>query len=486
MTMTAMNKRPFPVTALCVLAILSCGTAVADDSWETVMRDRNRQVQIDRASIIQSDGGTKVAWARVVLTPTEAAAAGYMAVQALNRYDCVNRSILTVSRRYLDARNIVVREERVVDPRPQLVSSNTVDERLWREVCRPPSVADLEKIADEVGRIVTTMSDDAAVVRPAVMTPPAVRERTPERREAAPTRSSAPAQSEAARAAVREALPAVPVRATAQPTSAAATPLPVVAAAAPAVLPAPRATPPATAPAAATRTPAAAARQLADWSYEGDTGPEQWGRLRPEWAVCASGTRQSPIDLRDGVGVDLEPVLFDYRSSRFRVTDTGKTLEVRVGAGLGAEIRGERFELTHFQFHSPSEIRINGRVSDLGLHLHHRDADGRIAIVAIAVEGGGEPHALIQTLWNSLPLDRGAYYMPQVAVDLNALLPDSPAHYLYLGSLTAPPCTEGVTWVVMKAPMRISDEQLTVFRRLYTNNARPVQALNDRLILESR
>lgn len=186
--MIEMKQLPFPAAALCVLMMMSCGTAVADDSWETVMRDRNRQVQIDRASIIQSDRGTKVAWARVVLAPAEAAAAGYMTVQALNRYDCVNRSILTVSRRYLDARNIVVREDRVVDSRPQLVSSNTVDERLWREVCRPPSVADLEKIADDIGRIVETMSDDASTVRPAVMERPVISDAALERAEPLPVR----------------------------------------------------------------------------------------------------------------------------------------------------------------------------------------------------------------------------------------------------------------------------------------------------------
>lgn len=467
--MIEMKQSLLPTAALCVLTMMSYGAAVADDSWETVMRDRNRQVQIDRASIIQSDAGTKVAWGRVVLTPAEAAAAGYMTVQALNRYDCVNRSFSTVRRRYLDARNIVVREDRVVDPRPQLVTSNTVDERLWREVCRPPSVADLEKMADEAGRIVATMSADAAVVRAAPVERPLVREEAPERRAAASARAP-----EAVRASVREARPAVPAPTIAPPSP--------VAAAQQVAPTAPRST----TPTSAARAPVAVSSRLADWRYDGDTGPDQWGRLRPDWAVCASGTRQSPVDLRDSVGVDLEPVLFDYRSSRFRVTDTGKTLEVRVGAGMGAEIRGQRFEITHFQFHSPSEVRINGRVSDLGLHLHHRDADGRLAIVAIALEGGGEPHTLIQTLWNSLPLDRGAYYMPQVAIDLNALLPASPAHYLYLGSLTSPPCTEGVTWVVMKEPTRISDAQLAVFRRLYTNNARPVQALNDRLILESR
>ncbi len=148
-----------------IVAVVA-GGAAAQDGWVTVMQDRNRQVQIDRSSIIPSDGGTRVAWARIVLTSAEASAAGYAIVQAMNRYDCANRSITTVRRRYLDPRNIVLREERPVEPSPVRVASQSVDERLWREVCRPPSVADLERIADEAGRIVESMTVIDAPVRP--------------------------------------------------------------------------------------------------------------------------------------------------------------------------------------------------------------------------------------------------------------------------------------------------------------------------------
>jgi carbonic anhydrase len=222
------------------------------------------------------------------------------------------------------------------------------------------------------------------------------------------------------------------------------------------------------------------------WSYEGDTGPEHWSTMRPEWALCADGLRQSPIDLRDGIAVDLEPVHFDYHPSRFRITDTGHTLQVQVGEGMGVEIRGRHYELAHVQFHRPSEERVGGRAADMVAHLHHRDADGHVAIVAVMLERGDLPHPLIQTLWNNLPLERGSHYMPAVTIDLASLVPASPGHFLYMGSLTTPPCTEGVLWAAMKEPVLVSEDQLRIFARLYPRNSRPIQPPNGRLVLESR
>ncbi|HRP76299.1 MAG TPA: carbonic anhydrase family protein [Rhodocyclaceae bacterium] len=451
--------------ALFPLAMLQAGAAIAADSWETVLRDRNRQIQIDRGSIIQSDRGTKVAWARVLLSPAEAAAQGYANIQALNRFDCLNRSVETVKRRYLDERNIVVKEEDVADPRPLLVTRNSVDERLWREVCQPPSAGDLDRIAEEAARVAAALGAPPARVQPG-LEPPA---------GATAMASAAAPVPPATTAARRQAQPEVPVRdVTAAP------------AAAPPVLPSrPEVVLSRFAPSSET-TPGATPAPASQWSYRGETGPDRWGRMRPEWAVCADGTRQSPIELTGGIAVDLEPVVFDYRSTRFLISDVGHTLEVHVGEGLGVHIRGQRYELVHFQFHRPAQERIGGRSHDMSVHLHHQDAEGRMAIVAIQLEAGDQPQPLIQTLWNSLPLDRGDHYMPTVMIDPSALVPVNPAHYLYMGSLTTPPCTEGVIWVVMKDPISISHGQMRIFERLYPHNSRPVQALNDRLVLESR
>ena len=136
--------------AIVVLSLLA--DPVAAEGWVTIARDNARQVQIDRDAIIQSDAGTRVAWARMLLGDEEAERLGYVAVHALNRYDCRNRSFIPVRRRYLDARNIIVREEEIADQTPRQVAPGGVDDRLWREVCRPPSTADLMELALEAER----------------------------------------------------------------------------------------------------------------------------------------------------------------------------------------------------------------------------------------------------------------------------------------------------------------------------------------------
>ena len=123
---------------------------------------------------------------------------------------------------------------------------------------------------------------------------------------------------------------------------------------------------------------------------------------------------------------------------------------------------------------------------DMALYLQHRAEDGRMAILSLLLSAGGEANPALQTLWNNLPLDRGREFTPDAVLDLPALLPAEPGHYLYTGSLPMPPCTEDVLWVVMKQPLPIADEQLAVFARLYPRNGRPIQPANGRLLLESR
>jgi carbonic anhydrase len=223
-----------------------------------------------------------------------------------------------------------------------------------------------------------------------------------------------------------------------------------------------------------------------EWSYEGETGPQHWGRLRPEWRTCAEGVRQSPIDLRDGIVVDLAPVQFDYRRSGFRIRDTGNTLQVDVGEGMGITVRGVRYALERFTLHKPSQDRVGGMAHDMAMYLQHRSADGKQAIVSLLLAAGNAANPVLQTLWNNLPLDRGREFTPDAVLDLAALVPADPAHFLYTGSLPTPPCTEDVLWVVMKQPVPISDDQLAVFARLYPRNGRPIQPANGRLLLESR
>lgn len=538
--------------ALPLIALLSLAApAAALDNWEPVVKDRERQVEIDRSTVIQSDNGAKVAWARIVLSPERAAAEGYAAVKALNRFDCYNRSFFTVKRVYLDSRHLVLREEGVLDQSPMLAARNSVDERLWQEVCRPPSVADLHKVAQHAAASAAAVAEQpkpesrpvslARAAAPSDATlpanisrdtgrgrearEPALRDGSGGRESGRDTNGSGGAAYVAARTA-GAAQPTTMPRTAGSPRST-VTPATVksnkptgepgatdaIAAFAEFIpesassasttratsSPATGASGVSPLPAAASshtqrtggRSPSTsivgAAVTAEQWSYDGDTGPEHWGRLRPEWKLCVDGKQQSPIDVAGGIAVDLEPPRFDYRPTRFRITDTGRTLKVDVGAGMGVEIRGQRYELEHLQFHRPSVERVGGQASAMTVHFHHRAADGRIAIVAVLLERGEMPHPLVQTLWNSLPLERGGHYEPPSAtIDPATLIPADPSHYLYLGSLVTPPCTEGVTWVVMKSALTLSDDQLAIFARLYPRNGRPLQPRNGRIVLESR
>ena len=231
-------------------------------------------------------------------------------------------------------------------------------------------------------------------------------------------------------------------------------------------------------------THAASPDHAAHWDYAGSGGPQSWGEMKPEFSKCSTGTRQSPIDIRDGIRVELDPVQFDYKPSAFRVIDNGHTVQVNVAAGNSIEVMGRRYELVQFHFHRPSEERIDGRQFDMVVHLVHKDLDGRLAVVAVLLDrGSAQP--VVQNVWNNLPLEKGEEVAARSTLNVNELLPAERQYFTYMGSLTTPPCSEGVLWMVMKQPVPVSAEQIGIFARLYPMNARPVQSAAGRLIKES-
>ncbi len=220
------------------------------------------------------------------------------------------------------------------------------------------------------------------------------------------------------------------------------------------------------------------------WSYSGEVGPQAWGGLRPEFGLCAKGERQSPIDIREGIAVDLEPVQFRYQPSGFSVIDNGHTVQVNLAPGNTIEVGGRRFELLQFHFHRPSEERIDGRQFELSVHLVHRDTEGRLAVVAVLL-GKGAAQSAVQTVWNNLPLEKHQDVKARATLDPAELLPQDRRYYTYMGSLTTPPCSEGVQWLVMRQPVSATPEQIDIFSRIYPMNARPVQNAAGRRILQS-
>lgn len=220
------------------------------------------------------------------------------------------------------------------------------------------------------------------------------------------------------------------------------------------------------------------------WSYEGDSGPANWSKINVDWAKCGNGSRQSPIDIRDGMKVELEQISFDYHPSSFNVVDNGHTVQVGVSGGNYITVQNRMFELQQFHFHRPSEERINGKAFEMVVHLVHRDAEGRLAVLALLLERGA-PQATIQTVWNNLPLEKFETMQPTILLDPAEMLPVRRDYYTYMGSMTEPPCSEGVLWLVMKQPVQASPAQMALFSRLYPLNARPIQPGNGRIIKES-
>lgn len=225
-----------------------------------------------------------------------------------------------------------------------------------------------------------------------------------------------------------------------------------------------------------------------DWSYRGETGPEHWASLNPEWAACGADIPQAPIDIRDGIAVGLPPIEFDLPPAQLTIRDDGRAIRAVVREGPGIVTLGRRFELREITFHQPAEFRVEGKAFDLSAHLLHRDEQGRAAVVVVLFELGDEStprNPVVQTVLDYLPLARDMLMPVPERKELNALLPADPGYYNFVGALSSPPCTEGVVWMVMREPVPIPPSQVAIFARVHPMNVRPLQPLAGRLIKQS-
>ena len=232
------------------------------------------------------------------------------------------------------------------------------------------------------------------------------------------------------------------------------------------------------------------AAELGNWSYAGNTGPTKWAALSKEYKSCKSGeeSKQSPIDIPDAKARkgDLPGLLFNYKSVPLKIVDNGHTIEVIYPPGSVVSIDGKRYELQQFHFHKPAEEKIDGKGHEMSLHLVHKGPDGKLMVIAVLIDAGKENKAL-KTLWDHLPKEKDKEVtVDNVKIDAVDLLPTDKGYYTYAGSLTTPPCSEQVTWYVLKTPVQISADQLARFGRIYPNNARPIQPFNDRDIMGTR
>lgn len=234
--------------------------------------------------------------------------------------------------------------------------------------------------------------------------------------------------------------------------------------------------------------PAATRAQQAapHWSYKGDDGPSAWGKLDSAYATCSLGHTQSPIDVKDAKKSDLPALKFDYHAVPLNIIDNGHTIQVNYAPGSTLTIGDKSYALKQFHFHHPSEEHVNGHGYDMVAHLVHADADGHLAVVAVFLKKG-QANAFLATIWKNIPAEKEkAVDVPGVTVNVSDLLPAKHEYYTFAGSLTTPPCSEGVTWYVLKEPVSLSGEQAAAFAKIYPDNARPIQPTNDREIRESK
>jgi len=226
--------------------------------------------------------------------------------------------------------------------------------------------------------------------------------------------------------------------------------------------------------------------QQRSWSYKGENGPTSWGKLDSAYNTCSLGHTQSPIDITGAKTSDLPALAFDYKTAPLNIIDNGHTIQVNYPSGSTLTVGEKAYTLKQFHFHHPSEEHINGRAYDMVVHLVHADAAGHLAVVAVFLNKG-TANPLLDSLWANLPAQKEkAVDVSGVTLNAKDLLPGDHGYYTFAGSLTTPPCSEGVTWYVMKTPMPLSDAQLAAFVRLYPLNARPIQPTNGREILETK
>ena len=229
---------------------------------------------------------------------------------------------------------------------------------------------------------------------------------------------------------------------------------------------------------------AAAEEPKHHFQYGGKYGPAHWADLEKDFAACKIGKEQSPIDIRGAVKAPLPPIGFHYASGPAEVVNNGHSIQVNLSSGGTADLASGTYKLVQFHFHAPSEEKVDGHAYALVAHLVHQNDAGQLAVVAVLFKEGKANPALAK-VFAAMPAEEGGKAPLEGGANAADLLPANQAYYSYMGSLTTPPCSEGVRWQVLKQPLELSREQLAAFRKLYPMNARPTQKLNGRKVGEN-
>lgn len=222
------------------------------------------------------------------------------------------------------------------------------------------------------------------------------------------------------------------------------------------------------------------------WGYKGEGGPDHWGSMKADYHLCSAGKMQSPVDIDKGLAVKASEIAFNYSATGLTIGNNGHTVQVDYGSGSHIIVDGHRFDLLQFHFHTPSEHLITGKTYPMEMHLVHKDANGALAVVGVMFESGSQNIALSE-IWRHLPKHaRKPAHVAGVVINARDLLPNDRRFHHYKGSLTTPPCSEGVNWFVMDTPIQAGGSQVAKFMKIIGENARPVQSAHNRLFISGQ
>lgn len=222
------------------------------------------------------------------------------------------------------------------------------------------------------------------------------------------------------------------------------------------------------------------------WAYEGDGAPSEWAALAPEFVICGEGKAQSPIDIRDAVETALVDIDFHYGETANNIVNNGHTIQVDVDAGSHIVYNGITYDLLQFHFHAPSEHTIAGEAAPMEIHFVHKDRNSNnLAVVGILLSEGDGENAAYKPIIDNMPAEAGEAAPVGEDIALAALLPERRGYFTYQGSLTTPPCSEVVRWLLLDTPVELSSAQIAAYRAIYDGNARPLQPLGERDLLHT-
>ncbi len=222
-----------------------------------------------------------------------------------------------------------------------------------------------------------------------------------------------------------------------------------------------------------------------DWAYTGKTGADNWGDLSEKFSTCKTGKLQSPFNITADITADLPDLGLNYTSVPMKIVNNGHTIQADLPGSGALIVDGKRYNLLQFHFHAGSEYAINGKKYPLEVHLVHASDAGELAVVGVMFEEG-EANAELANIWANMPKTKGTNVVDGKMVNVNNLLPANKRYYRFMGSLTTPPCTEGVNWHMMTTPITASKQQIEAFKAIFPMNARPLQDENNRLVVIDR